>query len=451
MLVIVWLAFAINCSCREIMNKVMPSMVDYFGMSSTTSGLISTVGTVGAGIMAVILGRWADGRGQGYKRRSAQIIIAVGYLVLTMLTGVPMVASSLGMIFILQFLRFGFAGGGEGVDGSAISEWWPMEARGFILSVRHTAYPWGTAIIAVLIAAILDRSGNNWRLPFIIIPMLAIPFWVIYLLYANKKRMEETNRRMVENGLTPSITVEEIENPKLIESAAEETEGAGEKRSFFAIMKNRNVLACFLCYMCIIGAYFGLNYWMTPYLTYIGEMTNSSAAIFSTIFAITAGLGQIFWGTFSDRIGCKRTILICSGWLFVCFCFLPAIKNSMAICIGIQLLMGFCTNASFPVLFNFAGMSVKKNELATAIGICNLSQVIGGMAPYLLGIFISIGGGWKSATGYNISLYFMLGCLALGFLVILLMSHEVTGPRRGRDWALSSFESCGVERAKNNE
>lgn len=140
-LVLIWLTFAINCSCREIMNKVMPSMVDYFHMDSTTSGLISTIGTVGAGILAVLLGRWADKRGQGYKRRSTQMIIAVVYLVLTMFVGVPAIASSIGVLYVLQFLRFGFAGGGEGVDGSAVSEWWPMETRGFILSVRHTAYP----------------------------------------------------------------------------------------------------------------------------------------------------------------------------------------------------------------------------------------------------------------------------------------------------------------------
>lgn len=439
-LILIWLTFAINCSCREIMNKVMPAMVDYFNMDSTTSGLISTVGTVGAGILAVVLGRWADKRGQGDQRRSSQIIIAAGYLILTMAIGVPAIASSMGMLYILQFFRFGFAGGGEGVDGSAVSEWWPMEKRGFILSIRQTAYPWGTAIIALVIAAILNATDNNWRAPFLIIPLLSVPFWILYCLYATKNRLKRANEKMVQNGMTPSISINEDDETN--------REQAEEKRSFLAIMKNTNVLACFICYMCIIGAYFGLNYWMTPYLAYIGNMTSSSAAIFSTIFAITAGLGQIFWGTFSDKIGCKRTILICSAWLFVCFIFLPMIKESVAVCIGIQLLMGFCTNASFPVLFNFAGLSVKKTELATAIGICNLSQVIGGMTPYLLGIFISKGGGWRSVTGYNISLYFMLVCLALGFISILLLSHEVTGPRRGRDWALTSYESCGIQKVK---
>lgn len=443
-LITLWCCYAFNGGCREIMNKVLPTMAADLALDAATTGLISTVGTVGAGILAIFLGRWADKRGQGYKRRNTQLIVWTVYLVLTLFFGIPMLTQSVTIMFIFQFIRFGFAGGGEIIDMSTGSEWWPKEAKGFIFSAIHTGYPWGTAILSVLISFLLTSTGD-WRTPFLVIPLIAIVPTVIYSLVATKNRFAKAQQQMIERGLTPSVTMDMVEHSG--KDAVEE--GPKEKVSGFGLLKNPNVLACVICYVCIVGAYFGFNYWLTPYITYVCGYDNSAAVVFSSLFAITAGVGQIFWGTFSDKIGCKRTIMICAAWLFVCFLLLPQIQRGIGFLIAIQLLMGFCTNASFPVINNFCGRSVKPNQLATTLGLCAGSMIIGGFVPYLIGIFISAGGGFYSIDGYNLSLTFMCGCLVVGFLVILLLSHEVTGPRRGKDWALTSYKACGIEDNRN--
>lgn len=443
-LVTLWLCYAFNGGCREIMNKVLPTMCEDLGMTAATAGLLSTVGTVGAGLLAIFLGRWADKRGQGYKRRGTQLIVWTAYLLLTLLFGVPMLTQSVLIMFIFQFFRFGFAGGGEIIDMSTGSEWWPNEAKGFIFSAIHTGYPWGTAILSVLIAFLLSSTGS-WRTPFIVIPLIAIVPIIVYMFVANKKRYARAQEQMIANGLTPSVTMEEVERGGTVGAQSGQPQ---EKTPWLALLKNPNVLACVVCYVCIVGAYFGLGYWLTPYITYICQIDNSAAVVLSSVFAITAGLGQIFWGSVSDKIGCKRTILICAAWLFVCFLLLPQIQRGVGMLIAIQLLMGFCTNASFPVINNFCGRSVKPNQLASALGLCAGSMIIGGMVPYLLGVFISSAGGFSAAGGYTTSLFFMCALLAAGFLVILLFTHEVIGPRRGKDWALTSYESCGIERAE---
>lgn len=440
-LILLWMCYAMNGGCREVMNKVLPAMVEDLNMSPTTSGLISTCGTLGAGLLAAILGSWADKRGLGYKRKKTQIIIWAGYLLLTMCFGIPAITSSIAVMFVLQFFRFGFAGGGEIVDLSTGSEWWPNEAKGFIFSAVHTGYPWGTFLISLFVAFVLERTGS-WRSLFLIIPLIAIVPTILYMLYTTRGRFLRNNQEMLARGLTPSVTEADLNGIQKAGEAAEE-----KKSSSLSLMKNPNVTACVVCYVCIVGAYFGLNYWLTPYMSYIGNMSVSSAAIFSSIFAVTAGLGQIFWGYFSDKIGCKRTILICVAWLFICFLLLPLVNKGTGFCIVIQLLMGFCTNASFPVINNFCGRSVKSNQLASALGLCAASMLIGGLVPYLLSVFISAGGGWYAEQGYNVSLIFMCACLAVGFLVILLFSHEVIGPKRGKDWALTSYAACGIEKA----
>lgn len=441
----VWLAYAFNGGCREIMNRVMPSMVEYFNMTASMSGLISTAGTVGAGVLAVVIGAWADKRGIGWFRGKSQVMMAACYLGLTFVIGLPFVAS-FSALFVLQFLRFGFAAGGEAIDASACAEWFPEEHQSFVISAHHTGYPWGSALVGLLVAFILAQTGD-WRAPFLIIPLCPIVFWVIYLAYSKKKRFVANNEAMVRMGLTPHVTTEQVENSVAVGKGANR-QVKEHHEPFYKLFKNKNVLAAFIAYAFIVGAYFGFSYWVTPYITYQCNMDNSAAAAFSVIFTITSGLGQLFWGNIADRVGAKRTVMICAAWLFASFMLLPLMKQGLAFVVGIQLVMGFCMNASFPVLYSLAGASVKKEQLATAISCCNFAMVIGGLFPYLMGSVIHMGGGFHAAAGYNMGLALMLGSLAIGFLAIALLSHEVYGPRRGRDWALTSYESCGIEPAE---
>lgn len=438
-LILLWLCYAFNGGCREILNKVLPAMVQDLGMSPTVSGMLSTIGTVGGGALAAFVGTWADKRGIGYKRKYSEIYCWIAYLGLTIVFGIVTI---IPFMCVVQFVRHGLAAGGEAIDMSAASEWWPNEAKGFVFSAVHCGYPWGTMIMSVAIAFML-KTGN-WQTPFIFIPLIALIPSIIYMLFATRKRFEKNNERIAANGLTPSVTKEEVEISGKTGPAKADTKSK-EKGSTLGLLKNKNVLACVICYACIVGAYFGVNYWLTPYISNIGGLDFSKTAIFSSIFTITAGLGQIFWGSSSDKVGCKRTILICCVWLFVCFCFLPMAKTSLVVFVIIQLLMGFCTNACFPVLNNFSSRSVSRNQVSSVLGLCSASMILGGCVPYLMSVFISVGGGWTSETGYMYGLVFISACLVIAFFTALLMSHEVIGKRRGRDWALTSYESCGIE------
>jgi len=70
---------------------------------------------------------------------------------------------------------------------------------------------------------------------------------------------------------------------------------------------------------------------------------------------------------------------------------------------------------------------------------------IGGVAPWILGLLIRSGGGWNARPGFVYGLWFLVGMLAVAWLVILFFSRETRGPWRGKDLSLVSMKSCNVD------
>jgi len=194
----------------------------------------------------------------------------------------------------------------------------------------------------------------------------------------------------------------------------------------------------------LLGGILGISFWLAPYLAFVQKFSFSEAAFWSVLFNITGGLGQIFWGSLSDKIGRKVTLLICFGWLAVAFWLFQFVASGLAALIVIQLFAGCATNAVFPILYSLVADSAKKGYNGTAIGICLFGLYLGGVSPFILGWFIEIGGGWNSATGYMSGLYFLVGCMVLSFLLILFFTRETVGAKRGRDFSFVSKESCNI-------
>ena len=445
LLLLVWVTYAFNAGAREVMNRLLPAIIEAFNLTPSMSGLLSSAGTVAAGLGALLITAWGERKGLAWNRRKSQVIVAAVYLLFTFFIGLPAV-TSITMLFIFQIVRFMFAAPDESYAASAAAEWWPEEHQGFVINTHHTAYPWGSALVVLGASFILSSTGD-WRIPFLVLPIIPIVFWVIYCLYANRNRFARNNEKMKQMGLTPHLTVEEVDaHHQAYLSGASKSDGGF--MTTLRLLKNHNVLAGFLVYACLMIAYFGFGYWLTPFLTYQCGYDNSTAAAFSVVFTLTAGIGQIFWGAFSDKFGAKRTVQISCAWLAVTFCLLPFVQTGVPALVGVQLLMGFCMNAAFPVLYRIAGASVPRDKLSSAIACCTTAGVLGGLSPVILGVLIDLGGGFDAITGYWLCIVFMVAFLVLALIIITTPCHEVSGPKRGKDWALSSFESCGIEKAE---
>lgn len=435
-LLMLWLVFMVNGNLREIMNRIIPSIQGTYNIQADSLGLIIGVIMIGQAVLAMPGGRWADAGGQGWGRKYRNLIIAFGYCICSVLTGVPALTVGVGGFLIFQFAKSMFSGIGEAIEVGTVAEWWPNEYRGFALGLHHTAYPWGSFIGGWLIAAILAGFGDeNWRMCFLLIPLMMVPIFIAYWIFANKKQYNQFENKTRAMGLTCPL----------------ETEGeAHELKAAPGVvgrsLRNPNIFFTTVTAGCCLLGYVGIGFWLSPYLAFVAKYSYAAAAGLSVIFTITGGLGQIFWGWLSDIIGRKLTLFICCIWIGIAFLLFQYVSVSLAALIIIQLVAGVCTNAVYPVMYSICCDSAEKGGIGTALGINLVGLYIGGgLAPMILGVLINVGGGWNSASGYITGMYFMAGVMFLGALVTLLFTRETNGPWFKRDFSLVSLKSCNLE------
>ena len=434
-LIFLWLVYAMNGIDREIMNRVMPAIVGEYHIDAASIGLIASVIMIATSFLAMPGAKWADAGGHGWARKYRHLPVAAAYTLLSVLTGSHLLTATLGGFLILQVLKNAFGGLGEAIEVTTVAEWWPEEHRGFAQGAHHSGYPWGSLFGGAITALILSAFGTeNWRMTFLLVPLFMIPIFFAYWFFATPKNFNKFQKKSEEMGLEANI--------------AEDVDVATRKAPEGAMgraLKNPNILVAGFGSFMGMCAYAGLGFWLAPYLSFVGNMSIAAAAGWSVFFTITGGVGQIFWGTISDRIGRKRALLITFIWLAVGMYLMRYSVNGLGYLIGIQLFAGMATNAIFPLLYSLASDSSEHGAMGIANSITLVGMYVGGIAPYILGVFINLGGGWKSASGYGYGSWFLTGCCLLSALVIFLFARETRGPGKGRDFSLSSLEKCNIK------
>lgn len=436
-LAILWLMFAINANGREILNRLLPYITDSYHLSGTQAGYLGTAAFLGTCLASIPMSRLADRYGSGWKRKKVLLIFAIGYMACTAICGFSILTTTFAAILLIQFLRGAFSGAGDCCEVGTVAEWWPKEKSGFALGFHHSGYPWGAFIGGLIISGALVLVGDdNWRSIFFIFPIIGIIIWIIMWKYFTPQNYAKFEKNTVDAGMTcPLTSTGNQEEDKVIPGA------------FGRCVKNPNIFITTIASIFCHYAYIGFNFWMPLYLTYCADYSYTAAASLSIVFTLTGGLGQIIWGYLSDKIGTKRVLLICSLWLAVGFFLMQYISISIVALVGLQLFIGCCTNAVYPVMYNYIAHSAEPGTMVTAYGIMNTGLYFGAcVSTVIIGWIIDLGGGLTSITGYYTGLYSMVIAMVITITLFFFFTHEVTGPRVGKDFALVSFKSCNLDK-----
>jgi MFS family permease len=430
-----WLVYAMNANMRNFFFVVQPSIVKEFKVTPNELGLFAGFVTLAQAVLVMPLSAWSDKGGHGWARKFREIPVAVAYMIFSILTGIGALTHMFINVFVLQAIKNAFGGAGESIEVTAVAEWWPVQRRGFAQGLHHTAYPWGTLVGGWAVAGILAVFGShNWRMVFLLLPLLTIPALIVYWVVSTKARYSAFVANTEERGLTPPVA-EADDN--------EQTRAA--PGALGRALRNPNVLVSAICAGLGLAIYTGINFWIPLYLAFVAHYDFARVAAYSVVFTITGGIGQVMWGSVSDRIGRKYTLIICFLWLTVGMLLLREIGISLAWLVAVQLFAGLATNGIYPVLYAMGSDSSEKGAIAIGNGLQMVGQGIGGLSPILLGWLINFGGGFSSARGFDYGLYFLAGLVLLAAVLMALFTRETTGRFVHRDRALVSRESCNIQ------
>ena len=427
-----WLVYAMNANMRAWIQTVQPAIVREFDVSPTTIGLFSGVLTILLGVAAIPVSLWSDKGGHGWERKHRHLPVVAVMLVFSVLTGVGALTTTFAAIFVFQAVKNLASGGAEAIAVTSVAEWWPLERRGFAQGLHHTAFPWGTLLGGVGASVVLSVFGpQGWRYVFLILPLLVIPFFALYWRFARhasyQRFVDDTARRSLTAPLGDAAGAEEL-------AAAPGAVGRA--------LRNPNVLLCGLSTGLANVGFMGLTFWLPLYLSFVADYPLAQVAVYSVLFAVTGGVGQILWGWVSDRFGRKYTLVLLFTWLAVSFTLYQFVGTSLAVLVVVQLTTGLAINGVYPVMYALTSDSSERGAIAVGNGINMAGMLVGGLGAIIMGYLIGVGGGYSSTTGFLYGLYFIAGVSLLTAVLVLLFTRESTGWMYSRDRALVSRERC---------
>lgn len=158
--------------------------------------------------------------------------------------------------------------------------------------------------------------------------------------------------------------------------------------------------------------------WTPKYLISAFSVTGGGTATVDSVFGVGVGLGgigAIMAGVLFDRIGGRRSLLMCGGLAGLSFAALY-LATPLALALGLVLVTGFLSNTFWPLMTAMSQVSVSEERVTSSTSLVQTSGFVGAfLGPAIAGL---IGGAVSSALILSTVLPYAV------FLTIILASYR---------------------------
>jgi MFS transporter, Spinster family, sphingosine-1-phosphate transporter len=275
----------LNYVDRQIIFAVFPLIKDAFALTDTSLGLLGSAFMLCYMLSAPPLGWLGD-------RMNRVRIAAVGLAVWSVATSLSGLAASYRSLLSARIsVGIGEASFGT-VSPGLLSDYFPKEKRGRILSYFYLAIPVGSAIGYLLGGILGEKFG--WQAAFLMVGLpgilLTIPLWLL---------------REPERGATEERVA---------------TLALPAKTDYMSLFSNRPYVINTLAMTAMTFAMGGLAQWVPTFLYRIHELDLAQANTYFGGITVLAGIaGTLIGGLLGDFLQKKmdRGYLVVSGWGFV--------------------------------------------------------------------------------------------------------------------------------------
>jgi len=379
-----------------------------FGWSGALVGGAASLFMFSRGALAILTGRITD-------RHGPRIIVAIGGLFL----GLGLILTSQSSTAWQLYLFYGLMGGfGLSVAYAplmaTVSRWF-VSKRGLAIGIVAAGIGAGTAVMSPLAAHLVATHG--WRLSYIIIGLLAL---IIIIPGAFLLR-----RSPEEKGLLPLGKAEATAGDEENSNIAKREDSLTSESAGFSLKEASRTRAFWLLLTMII-------FWSTCIqmtMIYIYDHANTGlgipggvAASFMSVIGISSIIGRLVMGAVSDRLGGKRTLVICLVLQALAMFWLLRATDIWMLYL-FAAVFGFAYGGCVPLLPVIAGEIFELKSIGEIVGFQMLGVAIGGAIGPLLGGYV---------FDVTASYYFAFTVSGMCTIIALILLAFIKAPRKVR-------------------
>jgi len=353
-------------AARTVLSATLKSMGDFWGLSETFLGVISSGFFVAYTILQMPSGFLAD-------RFGSKKVLLTGFVLQSFAVFFSAFAQNEIQFLIARVL----AGTGQATyfacQHAIINMTVPAERKALATSATVAGSALGTALGFVL-GRLLCLGHLGWRFPFVVLGIVSISFiWAIIFKVPEPRKSPEF--------------VQSYGEGKVVDFAREPS-----------TVYNWMFLVCFCLshFLTMYGFYLMLT-WLPYYLETVKGYTGNLAAIIPIVMPVVMAPAAILGGYISDRIGSKRLILnLALPLSAMATIAIPILKSSRGL-LGALALYGATGKLVIdPALITYVADSAPVKLKNTILSIFNFAGALAmAAAPFVTGFLADITGSFK--------------------------------------------------------
>jgi putative MFS transporter len=392
-----------------LFGAALPPIAREFGLGPAQSGLLATVGLIGAFVGALFWGTLSD-----YVGRRTAFSATIG--IFALFTGLVAASWNVASLAVFRFLANFGLGGEVPVTATLGAEFSPGRIRGAMAGNLLTAFPVGLIVAALLSLTILPTFG--WRALFAvgIVPAL--------LLFFVRRYMPESVRYLLSKGSVTEAeeTVAHIERQALgRERTSAEMQSMPQLRPEVAVKTGVTVLELFtegralrtvLIWIVSFGFFWSSNgiLFMLPTILTQQGIPLSQAIAYQLVQAIGGVFGYTACSFLIDRYG-RRPVLFLYFFIGAFFHLWFAMSTGIATFIA-AFLVGWVNPGVYGSTGVYVGELHPTHIRATAVGwFFGIGRIGSFLVPTVVGIMIAYG--WGKYSLYMFAFSFLVASVAL--------------------------------------
>jgi MFS family permease len=381
-------------------------LTEHFGWSVALVSGAASLFMFSRGALAILTGRVTD-------RYGPRIIVAIGGFFLGLGLILTSQISAAWQLYLFYGLMAGFGLSVAFAPLVATASRWFVSKRGLAIGIVVAGIGMGTVVMSPL-AEYLIATYEGWSQPYIILGLLA---WIIIIPGALLLRRSPEEKGLLPLGKAEAIASDE----KNLNTAKKETSLASE-RAEFSLKDAAHTRAFWLLLAIII--FWSICVQMTmihiyPHATDLG-ITREVAVNFLVVIGISSIIGRLAMGAVSDRLGGKRTLVICLVLQALAMFWLLRATDIWMIYL-FAAVFGFAYGGCVPQLPVIAGEIFELKSIGAIVGVQMLGVAIGGAIGPVLGGYV---------FDVTQSYYFAFTVGSICTIIALILLAFIRAPRK---------------------